>query len=461
MPIGDTIVARASAPGPARRAVLRISGPHTAAVLQTLRIDLPPLRGAYKARATVDTPGDLPLLALRFVAPASYTGEDAAELLLPANPHLIETLIDRACAVEGVRRAGPGEFTARAYLAGRLTLAQAQGVAAKVAAESEAALAAADRVLSGRAGDEHRAWADSLAHLLARVEAGIDFTDQEDVVAVTSRELRRRLGELHDALAAAIGPAHAEWSSDRPLVVLLGPPNAGKSTLFNALLGRERVVAAPTPGTTRDAIIEPLDLSDLASPPVDLADLPGLETDPPVNASAIDIAARRQTLGALDHADLVLLCDATPPSNNSGGGAPHRGGGFQPPVSPPPHARTLRIHTRADAHIPSPAADLSVCAPDGWHIDRLRRLIAASASGSRRADDSALIPRHRHHASAARAHLAAAIEELRSQPPDDLEHAELIAGALRGALDELGEITGRIPPDAIIGRIFAAFCIGK
>ena len=183
MSIGETIVARASAPGLGRRAVVRVSGARTGAVLAALGVEDPGRRGAFCARASVLSGGDLPVLVVRFVGPGSYTGEDAAELLVPGNAHLVEMLLDRACGVEGVRRAGPGEFSARAYLAGKLTLAQAEGVAAKIAAEGASGLAAADRVLSGRAGAEHRAWAEKLAGLLALVEAGIDFSDQEDVVA--------------------------------------------------------------------------------------------------------------------------------------------------------------------------------------------------------------------------------------------------------------------------------------
>lgn len=449
MPIGDTIVARATAPGHARRTLIRISGPETETALGHLGVNLPHARGAYRTRATVYNQNDLPLLALRFVAPASYTGQEAAELVIPANPTLTETLIDRLCEVEGVRRAGPGEFSSRAYLAGKLTLAQAEGVAAKIAAESANALSAADRVLSGRAGDEHRAWAQQLATLLALVEAGIDFNDQEDVLAISSQTLGDRLERLIRTLTTAIGPAHASWSSDRPLVTLVGPPNAGKSTLFNALLGTTRVVAAPVPGTTRDAILEPLDLSEHASPPVDLADLPGLDPDA---QTPIEHAAQASARRMLDHTDLILRCSA--PDSPMMPIADSRNHAS-------PHPFMLHIATKADHHLPNPHADLSVCAMDGWHVSALKRLIASHAFASRRADDSALIPRHREHAARARDFMKAAHNALQDQPVDELLDAEVIAGLLRSALDHLGEITGQITPDAIIGRIFASFCIGK
>jgi tRNA modification GTPase len=439
MSVSDTIVARASAPGPARRAVIRISGPNTGAVLDCFDIDTPPSRGAFRARATLFCNADLPLLVLHFIAPASYTGQDAAELLVPANAHLVELILARACTIEGVRRAEPGEFTARAYLAGRLTLAQAEGVAAKIAADHTKSLEAADRVLSGQAGLEHRAWADRLATLLARVEAGIDFTDQEEVVAVTSCELHQALQQLHSEVSAAIGTAQSAWTA-RPLVALVGPPNAGKSTLFNALLGRTRVVASPTAGTTRDVIIEPLDLSAHGTGSVDLADLPGLEQ---TASDPISRAAQTNARNTLEHADLILLCD--PQAR------------FEQMETDTP---TIRVQTQADEHL-SGESDLSICSLDGWHLDTLARMIAAHAFGSRRADDSDLIPRHRAHAKAAADHFEMALATLKDQPETDLLDAELIAGSLRSALDHLGSITGQIPPDEIIGRIFASFCIGK
>ncbi len=467
MPIGDTIVARATAPGQARRTLIRISGPHTEDALNCLKIDTPRRRGAFKARASVFGPHDLPMLVLRFMAPASYTGEDAAELLLPANDTLVNLLIDRLCSLDGVRRAEAGAFSSRAYLAGKLSLAQAEGVAAKIAAESASSLRAADRVLSGQAGDEHRAWADQLATLLALVEAGIDFTDQEDVVSIPSDRLRDGLCELIDLLDAAIGPVHTSWSSDRPLVALVGPPNAGKSTLFNALLGRDRVVTTPVAGTTRDVIVEPLDLSIANAPPVDLADLPGLDEH---TTDVVDQDAQRHATAILERADLILLCQSTQHQDGTDRTAELSQETTESASSAseatvfadvPTHIAMLRICTKADRHLPSPLADLSVCARDGWHLNALRRHIAAHAFGSRRADESMLIPRHKAHTRSARTFLVSAVEELTNQPDAELLDAELIAGFLREALDHLGEVTGHIAPDAIIGRIFASFCVGK
>lgn len=476
MPLGDTIVARATAPGPGRRAIVRLSGPHCAAALRAVSIDVGTERTARRAACLLpachdslarahssllplgekvaessrpdegNRPPDalrLPVLLLIFPQGRSYTGESSAELHLPNCPPLIDALINRLCAVEGVRRAEAGEFTARAYLAGRLTLAQAEGVAAKISAESARQLEAADRLLAGRAGADYRAWTDEIASLLALVEAGIDFVDQEDVTPITPADLHRRLASLIATIEPLLGTAATlDRSVRRPLVVLVGAPNSGKSTLFNALLGRRRVVASPIAGATRDAIIEPLDLRDAGGPCIDLADLPGLDACP---HGPLDRAIRQNALDVIARADVLIACDPA--------------GRFEHlPASPAP---TIRVRTKADEHLPAPAAGVSVCALDGWHLPSLRRAIADQCLSIRRDDDAMLIPRHRQIASSSLACLRDAAALAASQPGKAVGEVECIALRLREALDLLGELAGAISPDAIIGRIFATFCIGK
>lgn len=347
------------------------------------------------------------------------------------------------CAVEGVRRAEPGEFTARAYLAGRLTLAQAEGVAAKISAESARQLEAADRLLAGRAGDDYRSWTDEIASLLALVEAGIDFVDQEDVTPISPSALHHRLESLIATVEPLLGSAPTlDRGGPRPLVVLVGPPNAGKSTLFNTLLGRTRAVTSSIAGTTRDAIIEPLDLSDVAGPQIDLADLPGLDAH---SHTPLDRAMRRQALDVIARADVLIACDPA--------------GRFEqlPPVSGP----TLRVRTKADEHLPAPGASVCVCALDGWHLPTLRRAIAEHCVSVRRADDAMLIPRHRQIVSESLICLRQAAALALTQPGKAVREPEFIALHLRQALDLLGELVGAVSPDAVIGRIFATFCIGK
>src|SRR5690606_10734140 len=283
----------------------------------------------------------LPVLLMTFVGPRSYTGEDAAEFLVPGSPVLLERVLARLASQPGVREAAPGEFSARAYLNEKLTLEQAVGVAALLSAQSEAELAAARGLLEGHAGERYRGWSEELATLLALVEAGIDFTDQEDVVAIAPAELASRLkvllGQIEGALQAAGG---AERPALLPRVVLAGAPNAGKSTLFNALLGRRRAVTSDVAGTTRDVLEETLDLA--AEIPgggqillVDLAGLDaGLTTPREDVRSQVEAEAQRQARDAIAAADVIVHCD---PAGRFVLDLPHAGGARP----------TIRVRTKA------------------------------------------------------------------------------------------------------------------
>lgn len=450
----DTICALATPPTHAPRAVIRISGPAAFCSL--------PLAGRAgegfisdslrRARTTtLSIPNasntkllELPILLLCFPAPHSYTGEHCAEICFAGNPFLAERIINALTAHPGVRRAQPGEFTARAFLAGRLSLAQAEGVAATIAARTSEQLAAAQSLLSGATGERYRHWADDCTTLLALVEAGIDFTDQEDVVAITAPNLSARALALAAEIDALLGTrAGAESPRTLPTVVLAGAPNAGKSTLFNALLGQDRAVASPAAGTTRDVLTEPLDLS--ADAPgagtVLLQDLAGLSTSP---TGAIDALAQAHAREAIAHADLILWCDPT--------------GTFPEHASP---ARTiqgrtpalLRVRTFGDQPALNATDAIPVCALDRWNLATLRRAIADHACTTRAADLATLLPRHQ------RA-LASAAEALRAAAANAAT-PELAATNLRSALDELAQLVGAITPDDVIGRVFATFCVGK
>ncbi|HZW11320.1 MAG TPA: GTPase [Phycisphaerales bacterium] len=447
-PGADTIVALASAHGRGERAVVRLSGPHVPAVLHAVASPAPHQRGVSACDVAIserDAHLRCRALLLRAVAPASYTGEDTAEFLLPGNPHLVERFIERCCAHEGVRRAGPGEFTARAYLHGRLSLDQAEGVAAIIAARSAADLGAARRLASGETGAAYRAWAEELTVLLALVEAGIDFTDQEDVVPIAPGALLARVEALRAVMASHARARAAEQSAGSlPLVVLVGEPNAGKSTLFNALLGRRRSVVSDEVGTTRDAIVEELHLDEAAGPglAVRLADLPGLDAAPTGPAAQ---AAQGRAIEALSLADAVVHCD--PRGRFDGAAWPlHEG------------VPVLRVRTKAD--LPGGGhGEVDVCALDGRRLPVLRRAIADLALGGA-GSCSVTLARH------ARA-IGRAAEILAGLTGGLVPHAraldspELAADALRGALHQLEDVFGRVTPDDVIGRIFATFCVGK
>lgn len=428
---GDTIIATASAPGRAARALIRISGPQTFALLNRV-CQLPITERLGRNQLRISDQHWLPVLVVTSRRPRSYTGEDAAELLLPGNPFLVDRVSALLSSVPGVRLATPGEFTARAFMNGKLTLDQAEGVAATIAARTDAELQAAASLLDGSTGHRYRGWAEEIATLLALVEAGIDFTDQEDVVAITPTELARRVRSVITDIESRTGASTGnEARNDLPRVVLCGRPNAGKSTLFNALLGRERAVVSPIAGTTRDVIEEPCDFSrDVpGASGVLLADLAGLEAP----GTKIDAAAQQRAITAVSSADVVIHCDPT--------------GRFDPIAT---RGTVIRVRTKADQG-GEQNDGLPVCALDGWNLPVLRRAIAESAFARDRT--ARVIPRH-----------ARALRETRAQLErvmSDGKTSELAAQSLRLALDSIGDVTGRISPDDVIGRIFSTFCIGK
>ena len=394
--------------------------------------------------------GELAVLVLCFRGPRSYTGEDALELQLPGNPVLLERVVDaligagRGAGLD-VRRAEPGEFTARAFLNGRLSLTEAEGVAATIAARSDAELRAAGLLTGGALGALATALAEALAQALALVEAGIDFTDQEDVVTIAPDELARKLASLQERiethLARAVGTEQLEAI---PWVVLSGQPNAGKSTLFNALLGRRRAVVSATAGTTRDVLAEPLRIETAQGPAeVMLVDLAG--ADDQMNAPW-ERLARQAAVEARRRAELIVHCVPV-----------------DAPTDAPAPPAALVVPTKAD--LDPHAAPEAVSARTGHGLEALRRQIAqrlAARTVSLAADALALRPRHETLLRSAAAHLAEARALVGpARGARALDQPELVAAALRLALDDLGQLAGRITPDDVLGRIFASFCIGK
>ncbi len=443
MVLGDTIAALASAPGHSARAIVRLSGPVTHGALCALIDDPPAERGASVVRISLpDLPGRIPCVLVRGVAPASYTGEDGAELIIPGGAHIARLVLDVLLGIDGVRRAAPGEFTVRALLVGKLAPEQAESVGALVAARSEGELVAANRVLSGESGSAYRGVIGSLAHALALVEAGIDFAEHEDVVAIAPHDLRTRLCEIGDRLDSFVSHAlPSEQLGGEPLVVIVGPPNAGKSTLVNRLAGWDRAIVSEIPGTTRDVVEHAVDLHP-GRVRVRLADTAGID-GALIGSSDAEAGGQQQSGDAIGRAGVVVWCDPRCVFDNA-----------------PPDA--ILVRTKSDLPRTGIGGDaIEVCALDGRGISDLEHAIAERALAASPAGEWGVLPRHHDALQAAGVCVREAIDLVDGNPGEALATPELIAQCMRSALDAIGRIVGDITTDDIIGRIQSTFCVGK
>ncbi len=461
MSSSDTIVAVSSPPGASWRGLVRVSGPGTVAVARGLLGAEVSLRSHVLTRQRLRLSGTtLPVLAAYFASPRTYTGEDTLELQCPGHPALLDRVLHAAMA-HGARLAEPGEFTFRAFTAGRLDLTQAEGVAATIGATSDAQLAAANQLRRGELGRFAAELVDTLATSLALVEAGIDFVDQEDVTPISPAALHANLVALIDRLSDLLRHSRSWGALEAlPRVVLVGVPSAGKSTLFNALLGRRRAVTSPMPGTTRDVLAEPMKLRTPSGIEVEvmLVDVAGLDAP----TSALDADIQQAARDVIDRADLIVALDD--PTQGARGIARLKG------VAAP----VLRVRGKADVSNAAPPVaadvatqpyDVAVSGSTGTGLDALRRAIAdrlGDRGVSATAEMLALQPRHESALRQALAELETARDLVAPHIADRaLPHVELIAGSLRTALDQLAGLGGQVSPDDVIGRIFATFCVGK
>ena len=444
----DTIAALATPAGTSAIAVVRASGPQVRALVTAVFREIPPPRHAQHADYR-DARGTLvdDVLFTFFAAPNSFTGEDTVEISSHGNPFIAQKILEDLFA-RGCRPAEPGEFSKRAFLNGRMDLSQAEAVMDLIHARSERALAAANQQLRGALGRKMEYLISQLVNILAIIEAYIDFPD-EDLPAENRQAVLRQLEQLQADTARLLATSHyGAMLRDGIKTVILGEPNAGKSSLLNQLVGRERALVSAEPGTTRDYLEERILVGPHA---LRLIDTAGLNPAP----SALEKRGMDKTLEQAAEADLFLwVLDATRPL----------------PVLPAAtRARltatnTIVVLNKTD--LPDTAAalapdlpNLRVSALTGAGFDELRRRIIALADSFQITTGDELIAinaRHAHALEQARQGLAAAADKVR-----DNVSTELVASDLRSALDAFGEISGKVDNEQVLDQLFATFCIGK
>ena len=427
----STIFAVATGAGRTALTVLRISGPASGAALQAMCRRLPEPRTA-SLRNLRDADGKSldRAMVLWLPGPGSYTGEDSAEFFLHGGRAVLDGVADALVAL-GVRPAEPGEFTRRAFLNGRMDLLEAEAVADLVDAETAAQRDQALRQLDGALGGLIQGWADRLLRLLAQQEALIDFPDEDlppDVEAAALAEI----AALEQEVGAALDDdRRGERLREGLVFAVAGAPNAGKSTLINALARREVAIVAPTPGTTRDVLEARIAIGGV---PVTLLDTAGLrDSDDPIELEGVRRARARAAAADL----VVLLKDASRP-----------GDGVEAAAS-----RVLHVANKVDL-APAPAGAIGVSALTGEGMERLREALAGIARALTQAGGTPPLTRARH-----RAALVEAVARLRAAAEAELP--ELRAEDLRLALRAVGRVTGIVGVEEILDSVFRQFCIGK
>ncbi len=442
----DTIAAPATPPGAGGVGVIRLSGPDARRIGEVITGKDLKARVAH-FRPFLDTEGQVidSGIALYFQGPASFTGEDVVELQGHGGP-VVQAMLMRRVLELGARPARPGEFSERAFLNDKLDLTQAEAIADLVASGTESAARAAQRSLEGAFSERIDGIQTTLTELRVFIEAALDFPDEE-IDFIAESDVVQRLEALVEDLEALIESARqGQVLRDGVTVAIIGEPNAGKSSLLNALAGRDSAIVTDIPGTTRDVVRETLSLDGL---PVHIADTAGLrEAEDVVEAEGIRRA--REALASADIALLVL--DGSRPLE------PQRK--LQQEI--PAGVRCIEVLNKSDLIGESPAVDT-----DGWRVTLSARNrlglgglvgLLHQAAGLGESREGAFSARSRHVDALRRArdHVAEGLTQLR-----ELGLPETLAEELRLAQQDLSEVTGEFLPDDLLGAIFSSFCIGK
>ncbi len=444
---GETIAAIATPPGTGGVGIVRISGPDAAAICRRVAGSLPAPRQAGFRRFR-DAAGEVidEGIVLYFPAPRSFTGEEVVELQGHGGPVVMDLLLQRVLAC-GARPARAGEFSERAFLNGRMDLAQAEAVADLIESETAAAARLAVRTLEGAFSQRVHELVERLIQLRLYVEAAIDFPEEE-IDFLSDGKVSTDLQEIFDELEAVRSSARqGRLLRDGLTLVIAGAPNAGKSSLMNALAGSDSAIVTEIPGTTRDLLRERVQIDGL---PLHLVDTAGLrDSDDPVEREGI-----RRARQALAQADRVLWVedDRQPPADDL---AVH---------GVPDGTPVTRVRNKIDLTGRAPALDeqgpipeIALSATRGDGLDLLRRHLVGSV-GYQAGGEGEFMARRRHLDAIDRAgeHLLTGTRALHGSGA-----GELLAEELRLAQNALSEITGEFTPDDLLGRIFSSFCIGK
>ena len=443
----DTIAAIATPPGQGGLGVIRVSGPHSGPICRAMTGALPEPRMACYAALKTKT-GELidRGIVIYFKAPASYTGEDLLECQVHGSRMLLALLLDEIVSL-GARLAGPGEFTERAFLNGKLDLIQAEAVADLIASQSKQAALAAARSLDGVFSREVGALKDRMLRALATVEAALDFPDEEDVSPDLS-PLEATISGCRAALADLLVRARAGHRlRQTPAVVIAGPPNAGKSCIMNALSGHDAAIVSDIPGTTRDTVREELMLGQQVFTLIDTA---GQREA----ADGLEQEGIKRANKAIHEADLTLMVFAV---NEPVPALLEALRGRIPP------ARRLLVWNKIDLSARDPVVDpgaedaVYLSARSGAGMDALRACLLERLAGGQNIENP-LLARERH------IKALNAIHALLGETAAGLaagEGLEIVAERLRQLLRGFDGILGRATSDAVLGAIFARYCIGK
>ncbi|MEZ0308055.1 MAG: tRNA uridine-5-carboxymethylaminomethyl(34) synthesis GTPase MnmE [Ramlibacter sp.] len=454
------IAAIATAPGRGAVGIVRVSGESLAQVIEAVcGRALKPREATYLGFLGADGVVIDKGLAIHFPAPNSYTGEDVLELQAHGGPVVLQLLLARcleAGAELGVRVAQPGEFTQRAFMNDKIDLAQAEAIADLIDASTEAAARSAGRSLSGEFSREVHTLRDALIHLRMLVEATLDFPEEE-IDFLQKADAQGQLQRLQQTLASVMQRARqGALLREGIKVVIAGQPNAGKSSLLNALAGAELAIVTPVPGTTRDVVSQTIQIEGV---PLHVIDTAGLR-DSQDHVEQIGI---ERAWGQIESADAVLFLHDLTRANDAGYAAADAAiaATLQTKLS---HAvPVVDVWNKADLSpspgpSPSPPDTIRLSAKTGAGLDQLRRKLL-DVAGWQAAPEGVYIARERHvqalrrveqHLVQAAAHMAAQAQAL-----------DLLAEELRLAQNALNEITGEFSSDDLLGVIFSSFCIGK